>query len=455
MMFGLAQGRNSRRRTCAPLSRLVVPLVTWIITVGVDVAVTGPASRWATGPGGHATDLGAAAHYSDDARIPATLFGMHTMGLVYPVPIPFGAQAKSTGTAWPYLETVPGVFDWSGEDAAVATAAANRVAPPFYSTDGIPSWATTDTKRCKRNFLGGALLCSAMMKNIGDWDAFVIAFVSRYKGRMIYELWNEPNTIYFSGTVHDMVIITNHEHDIIRRIDPTAIIIAPSGGAAYMDRFFAAGGTRDVDVVSYHEYNSTPEDVIGTINSLRWVLAKYGLADKPLWDTEGGWGPIPYVNGTVEDYPGYIARRYLIEWSLGTDRFYWYAWNNDRFGTLTNASNVANPAGIAYSEVYGWMVGARMISPCKRNQTVWKCGFARSGGYRASAVWNTNGNSLYAAPKIYRQYKELNGSTTAFNPGTLVSIGFRPILFEDRTAESYGSFYTHVPDSAYVQPCNN
>jgi hypothetical protein len=81
-----------------------------------------------------------------------------------------------------------------------------------------------------------------------------------------------------------------------------------------------------------------------------------------------------------------MSRRYLVEWSLGTDRYYWYVWNADRFGTLANADNVANPAGSAYRETFKWMVGAIMVSPCTRNDTVWKRSLPRSGGYQALAV---------------------------------------------------------------------
>lgn len=76
-------------------------------------------------------------------------------------------------------------------------------------------------------------------------------------------------------------------------------------------------------------------------------------------------------------------------WSNGrlvpTDRYYWYAWNADRFGTLTDAGNVANPASIAYRETFKWMAGAIMISPCTRNGSVWICTLTQSGGYRALA----------------------------------------------------------------------
>ncbi len=349
--------RRGRLRIGLVLAGLAVALATSAILVSESVSVmTGTGGRPAAMQRADTAGPWAGGRKAGEALIPATLFGMHTMGVVYPLPIPFGAQAKSTGTAWPYLEPERGAFDWRNEDAAVAAAAANHVAPPFYSSDGIPSWATTDPMTCKSHFTGGALLCSAMMNDIGDWDEFISAFVRRYKGKMIYELWNEPNTNNFTGPVRDMVEIANHEHGIIRRHDPGAIIIAPSADARYLDRFFAAGGTRDVDIVPYHEYNSTPEDIIGTISLVSAVMARRGLSNKPLWDTEGGWAPVPYATGKVDDYPGYVARRYLIEWSFGVDRFYWYAWNNERFGTLSRAGNRANAAGIAYRETFKWMV---------------------------------------------------------------------------------------------------
>jgi hypothetical protein len=88
-----------------------------------------------------------------------------------------------------------------------------------------------------------------MMQMMRDWDAFVTPFVARCKGRMIYELWNEADANHFSGLVTDMVTITSHE----RRIDPTAIILALSGGSAHLDRFFTAWVGATFDVVSYRE----------------------------------------------------------------------------------------------------------------------------------------------------------------------------------------------------------
>jgi hypothetical protein len=413
---------------------LLSVLIVWVIAgvIGGDMRAIGAAKSLAS-PSRNITQNQVLRPHQPDTPIPATLFGMHTMGVVRSLPIPYGAQAKSTGTAWPYLEPKRGVFDWDPEDTAVDVAEDNHVAPPFYSTDGIPPWATTDKKTCEPHLPGGPLLCSAMMKRIKDWNTFIAALVRRYKSRIMYEMWDEPNTRDFSGTVSDMVKIINHEHNIIRRIDPRAVIISPSGDAEYMDRFFADGGTRDVDIVSYHEYDSMPEDAIATIHAVRAVMAKYKIFDKPLWDTEGGWGPIPYVKGKIDDYPGYVARRYLIEWSAGADRLYWYAWDNQKFGTLSNDGKVANAAGIAYRETFKWMVGAVMDHPCMKSGAIWTCPLVRPGGYKALAVWTAKGNLSYAPPIIYRQYRELSGNRIVFKPGSVITVGVRPILLENKT----------------------
>ena len=136
-----------------------------------------------------------------------------------------------------------------------------------------------------------------MITDISEWDKFITALVTRYKGKLIYELWNEPeDKNSWTGSVGDMVILTSHMYNIIRSIDPGALIIAPSGSATYMDLYYAAGGVRTVDVVSVHGYpDPRSNDVAETIGGflsvpMKAVMAKYGLSQKPLWDTEGSWG---------------------------------------------------------------------------------------------------------------------------------------------------------------------
>ena len=113
-----------------------------------------------------------------------------------------------------------------------------------------------------------------------------------------------------------MVLLTSHMFKIIRSIDPEAVIISPSGEAPYMDKFYAAG-SKNGDV-SLHGYpdpkNAVPETIGGFLSvPMKAVMAKYGLSQKPLWDTEGSWGDTNSSAITDPDLQAaFVARDYLL-----------------------------------------------------------------------------------------------------------------------------------------------
>jgi len=281
-----------------------------------------------------------------------------------------------------------------------------------------------------------------------DWVDFMTELVSRYKGRIqVYELWNEPQNS-FTGTYAELVALTQQEYNIIRSIDPSATILSPSMvsyGYAYLDNYFAAGGTRGIDAVAIHTYpnptNDIAEVVTGSMTTtIKAVMSKYGLSGKPLWDTEGSWGNIS--SGAITDpdlQTAFVARSYLLHWSIGITRFYWYAWDSLAWGNLWSSTSGPTEAAIAYGQVYNWMNGATMALPCSLNgatsayHAVITCDLTRSGGYQARAVWNTDGSSAYTAPSQYTQYRDLQGYTYNIPSDHQVTIGHKPILLEGTT----------------------
>src|ERR1019366_8620789 len=105
-------------------------------------------------------------------------------------------------------------------------------------------------------------------------------------------------------------------------------------------------------------------------------------------------------------------RDYLLHWSNGITRFYWYAWDGETWGALWDRANGPNSAAEAYQQVYSWMVGAAMVAPCSLNggtlyHAIYTCDLTRSGSYQARAVWNTDGGSTYTAPSQFTQYRDL------------------------------------------------
>ncbi len=371
--------------------------------------------------------------------IPSSLFGMNLINKANWPTVPVGALGKGTLTTWPYSEPTRGSFNWANLDAWVATAQ-NHGVDFFFSNELVPPWAAADQSTCGPTYPGSTTIgCTSMVANIQDWDDFVTALVTRYKGKIqIYELWNEPQ--HFTGTVADMVALTQHMYDKIRSLDPGAVIISPSAIAPYLDSYFAAGGVKTVDVISLHGYPDPKNDVAESINGfltqpLKTVLAKYGLSSKPLWDTEGSWGDESAGAITDPDLQvAFVARFYLLHWSDGIGRLCWYAWDSASWGTLWDSVNGAHPAATAYQQVHNWMVGATMNAQCSvASDSTWTCGFTRSGGYQAQAVWNTATTKAFTPASIYTQYRDLSGKTVAIPSGSSVAIGAKPILLETFT----------------------
>jgi hypothetical protein len=355
-------------------------------------------------------------------EIPSTLFDLTLTSKNNWPQNSLGALGKGTEVNWSYSEPQKGVFNWANLDAWVNTASAHGV-DFFFSNDLVPPWAAADQSSCAPTYPGSSVIgCSSMVANIQDWADFVTALATRYKGKMIYELWNEPQ--YAAVTPTDMATLATHAYNIIRSVDPGALILAPSGSSNYMDQYYAAGGPTGVDVVTLHCYRASPETVIGDINDMKTIMAKYSLFSKPLWDTEGSWGTFSL---STDEQTGFVARYYLLQWSMGVSRFYWYAWDNAVWGTLWDPTNGLHPAAVSYQQVYNWMVGATLSSPCTMaSDSTWTCTLTRPGGYQALAVWNSASTTSYTPTIQYKQYLDLAGNTKPVN-GAL-TIGYNPIL---------------------------
>lgn len=380
-----------------------------------------------------------------DGPVPSTFFGLHYINTNSYPSVSFGANGKMPGTGWPNLEPANGQYSWALLDQFVANANAHGIGV-MYSSAGVPPWAAASQSTCAATTFVGVKSCSGNVANIADWDAFVTALVTRYKGQIqIYELWNEPQNA-FTGTIPQMVVLTQHAHDIIRTLDPSATILSPSmiaWGYQYLDSYFAAGGTQDIDAIAFHLYPNTSNDIAETVtttatSTLRTVMAKYGLAGKPMWNTEGGWGY--QSDGAITDpnlRAAFVARDYLLHWSMGISRFYWYAWDDPNIGTLFTPGTSQSEAAIAYQQVYSWMHGAVLVQPCSDNgaaspySAIYTCELTRPGGSQFIAVWNTEGNSAYSVPTNYLHYRDLSGNITAVSSNHQVTIGLKPILLEN------------------------
>ena len=378
-----------------------------------------------------------------NSAIPPSFFCMTVQKATTTTPwpdVPFAGIRTwdSFKVAWSFLNPAPGVYKWDRLDAVLDLAQRHKV-DVLYTFGRTPQWASSSpNQRC--GYDPGACMPPSRMEN---WDNFVRAIATHARGRIKYwEIWNEPNqSEYWSGDVRSLVTMAGHAYAIIKSIDPAAQILTPSavGGVrdtpAWMDSYFAAGGGPFTDIVAFHGYGKTPavpEYVVGLLDAVETVLTKFGQSDKPLWDTEASWGPVTHLPD-LEDQIGFVARHYILQWSKGVQRYYWYAWDDDKYGTMWDASGGERKPAIAYREVYHWLVGATLEGPCEMaSDSTWSCTLSRPGGYEAMVVWSPGGLKTLTPLGRFVQYRTLEGEVLAVR-GSVV-VGKQPVLLETSTA---------------------
>jgi len=379
------------------------------------------------------------------ATIPDAYFGLHIHHLDRPTPTPWPGvpvpewRLWDADVTWPDLEPIKGQWQFGRLDRYLSLARQHGTGV-LLPLAGSPPWASA-RPQVATNYTPGF---SAEPANIDDWRTYVRNVASRYKGQIqAYEIWNEPNLReFYSGTVDQLVTLTNEAAQIIHSVDPHAIVVSPSVTASYgipwFTEFLKKGGAQNVDVIGYHFYvdpqTLLPEDMVPVIQRVRQLMSENGLANKPLWNTETGWFR-PAKLDSDELRAGFLARAFIVSWAAGVQRFYWYAWDNGAAAIVTyrETEHVITPAGHAYQVIQQWLVGAQMVQCTQSTDNVWTCQLNRAGK-KNWIVWSPQGSRKFDVPK---EWKVANVTPLLQDREALqesnIDIGPAPVLLEGRS----------------------
>ena len=373
--------------------------------------------------------------------IPVTLFGMHIHRAASSTPWPPVAFASQrlwdVGLTWRDLEPQQGKWQWESMDRAVQLDEQHGTGV-LLDLAMTPDWAASRPAEDSPYGKGAA----SPPVSPAEWQRHVSSVATRYRGRVHeYELWNEPNfTTFYTGTSQQLVQLARTGYAAIKEADKTAVIASPAfsledeGGYRGLEAFLAAGGGAYADVIAVHLYVGTgsPEDQVGRVTRLKQMLARYHLEAKPIWNTEMGW-PKQKVFHNREEAAGYVARTYLLDWALGIQRVYWYAWDNTVWVSLVMVEKdekTTTLAAEAYGRVQQWMVGWQMHW-CERGPgSVWICELTR-GSSRAHIVWADSPVAEWAIPRDWRAktVEELTGKSRPLT-GSALAVGAEPVRIE-------------------------
>jgi Glycosyl hydrolases family 39 len=369
--------------------------------------------------------------------IPSSFFGMH---IHRPSPAQWPSVPFSTWrwwdshAAWPDMESRRGQWDFSYIDRYLSLADEHHV-EVLYPLGLTPRWASARPDEPSAYHQPG---WAAGPLDIEDWRTYVRTVVTHCRGRVhLYEIWNEPNyKPFWTGTVDEMLVLTREASKIIREIDPHATIVSPAAttasGTKWLAEFLSKGGGQYVDVIGYHFYVNTqpPENMVPIIQQVNQILAENHAAGKPLWDTETGWlAPSRFENEDLT--AGYLARSYILAWSAGVQRFYWYAWDSGPpLQMIDKDDQSLKPAGKAYGTIQTWLVGARMDECQEDSDSTWTCKLNRDATSQW-IVWNQNGPRKFALPSQWHALRvtPLLGRASPL-AGTTLDIGQVPMLID-------------------------
>ncbi|MBD3185562.1 hypothetical protein GF325_01940 [Candidatus Bathyarchaeota archaeon] len=143
-----------------------------------------------------------------------------------------------------------------------------------------------------------------------DWEMFVTAFVNRYKENLTYyEMWNEPDIGFWSGTDEEFFVFLNKTTRLVRSLDNDCIIVSPgvSGpNVEYMEKmvnFFGDEQFNELfDIMAFHAYpNRNGEHLSYRISQVQDMARRHGF-DGPFWITEVGFTTSVDTEEQLENY---------------------------------------------------------------------------------------------------------------------------------------------------------
>lgn len=368
--------------------------------------------------------------------VDADFFGLHihraAAGTEWP-DVPFAQwRLWDAGVTWPQLEPQRGNWNFTLLDRYVEIAAQRHV--EILLTLGLtPAWASVRPDEPSGYGNGNA----APPRQSSDWEEYVRVVATRYKGRIHqYEIWNEPNArASFTGNAREMLELSREAYAVLKSVDPTIMVVSPSpageNGVGWLSDFLKAGGCRYADVVGYHFYVTPkpPEVMIPLIDKVKATLHRRGCDAKPLWNTESGWAEPKHFR-SEEEAAGFLMRTYLVNWLMGVQRFYWYAWDNHNWSTLdltSPSTNRMTKAGAAYGVIHGWLEGG-VLRACNRIRSgLWTCELVRNDEI-SRIVWTDEDPQSFTPPQSWGAHTLQMWSGNTLPLHSPVIVGPAPVL---------------------------
>jgi DNA-binding SARP family transcriptional activator len=356
---------------------------------------------------------------------------------------------------WSNIQPHKEVFDWRTLDRFVA-GARNAELPVLY-TMGLPAgWACPGAKRAV--YLDDCR--AAAPDDLGDWDAYVRATVTRYQGRIeAYELWDYVNSpMRYNGTAETLAAMVQRAARIIKEVDPPALVVSPSFGdlwdpaARDQLRTYAEAGVLehcDAVAVKLHPRHPSgpPEEMVELTHLADRTLHAVG-AQRLMWSTGPAHNIVHAPRPDQATAGAYAVRHFLAGIFARCSRMYFHYWGGRNVPIVLQAEG-GPPTQAAWfvDRLQHWLDGAYVRSASHGSDdnlppNVWQLRFvfppSPGGGSpdrsadEAVIRWTDTGKATMHAEPGTAQVQHLDGTVEVPEPGSMVSVTELPILIRYR-----------------------
>jgi GH35 family endo-1,4-beta-xylanase len=399
--------------------------------------------------GGSSSGSAAPSAVASSTAIPAdgvqpSLVGMHVEGAeagAWPS-APFGAlRLWDNGTAWSQIELQPGVYKWDNLEGILENAQSKGMKDILMVLGTTPEWNAKTIGPDDYPQPGAA----SAPKDLKAWDAWVTEVATRYKGRITsYQIWNEANLKNFwNGSPEEMADLTKRAYDIIKKIDPEALVVSASPSTrltASFNKFFPAYLTAlaakgwPVDVIGIHTYPTADGDPVARgllIKGVQAALTAAGAPELPLWDTElnyglAGPGPnLPKQDITGVKAAGWVVRTYIDDLRYNVGRSYWYIWTQKPYDLLGIQAYPGSDAEQGFFALENWVFGQK-FDGCTEDGAAVLCNFSRDG-QKSVVAWAQTGQAAYTAPAGAQLVCDPLANCQETTPGSAITLTEVPI----------------------------
>jgi len=208
---------------------------------------------------------------------------------------------------------------------------------------------------------------------------YVEVTVKRYKGKVdAWEIWNEPNWLFWKGTDKEFFELSRLTADKIREVDPDAYIVGGSFQRLpynFITNMKLAGALEKLDALSFHPYDINPKGAIRLLDNFFKLASRLNFKGD-IWISEIGYPTSGWYPSTVslKKMPSYVIKTIAPAAARGARVIIWYDFNDSyKFGEYPSTFDSELHFGLVYKDftrksgAWAYELCARYIPGTKYN----------------------------------------------------------------------------------------